>query len=708
MVVGPGRVAARIVADGSGAIAVRNDEAGEGTRRPGGVADQQVEGVVVVAFDVVVGIVRRAVVADHPVAAGIDHRRAGGIGTDAADHVRALAGGSGERAGQRLQCCRQGADQHARAVAGAGTGAGAIGADGTDVLLVAERQRRTVGGEQQVLDVHLQRHLRPVGDLALDRVFAHRGVERQAQHLDVLRVLELQLGAVEGHRRVVVDRLQAAVGVVADLVRLVGIGDAVYERDVGAVIEELRGAARVARAGIDGRVGADVGQLRVVVHEVHAQLGAAVEPFRVVLQGDAELVGEAEAVGLAVLQALDVERGVGETGQRVVEQAPGAVLVLRRTAEADRHEVAGVVGAEVGEGEVGTRRRDLHRLPFELVVGLDGGALEGLEAAEQRGLRGEHLFHREAGAQEVVGVDRLRLVDRVDHQQGGLAPVDGLAAELPGQLLLQGQRRLAVDHRVEQLQALADLAERRVLAALALHHPTRTVDDAAGGAGHRVAVAAGLGIVARQAVVVGGRGNRAHVEVVLAGDAVGVVLGEVVVDEVVEVDAAREEAEVAVAEREVLRELQRRLGEVVATVVEIAVVEVVGERTRHFREPRRRIALGAEQALAGLVQRAPVGQAPADVGIEIGLADQVRRGLLHAHLHAGGDGGIEHRVDAVLAEGHLELDGGRRSRQNGQGDPQPTLPQIAAHALSPQLRSAVAEPRSCARNRSAFFVDDGR
>ena len=179
-------------------------------------------------------------------------------------------------------------------------------------------------------------------------------------------------------------------------------------------------------AGLRGE-GAHVGQLRVVVHEVERELGSVVELLGVVAEREAVLAAVAR---LVVGQAVHRQRGGLDARQRVVLRSAQAVRVFGRAAEVHVGLVHGVVGADhVAQVEEAARRGRFHRPPFELVVALDRGVLERLEARVGHRHRREHFLHLEADAPEVGGRHRLRLVDGVDHQQGRLAPVHDLAAE---------------------------------------------------------------------------------------------------------------------------------------------------------------------------------------------------------------------------------------------------------------------------------------
>ena len=156
------------------------------------------------------------------------------------------------------------------------------------------------------------------------------------------------------------------------------------------------------------------------------------------------------------------------------------------------------------------------------------------------------------------------------------------------------------------------------------------------------------------------------------------VFPELVVDKVVEEQSAGEKAHVAACEGEVLGDLQRCLGEVVLVVVEVAVVEIVGILPRHLGQARTRKTLAAEQTLAGLVvgviesgqqRHRAAALASTNIGVEIALAHQGSTLILHPQLRAERGGGVEHRLDAVLAERQLEVDG---KGQPGQGQQQGT------------------------------------
>ena len=74
---------------------------------------------------------------------------------------------------------------------------------------------------------------------------------------------------------------------------------------------------------------------------------------------------------------------------------------------------------------------------------------------------------------------------------------------------------------------------------------------------------------------------RGHLVHVLPCDAIGVVFGEIVVDEIVEVQPAREEPEATVREAQILRDLGDGLHRIALAVIQVAVVIV------HAVLPRR-------------------------------------------------------------------------------------------------------------------------
>jgi hypothetical protein len=65
---------------------------------------------------------------------------------------------------------------------------------------VAAGQRRAGGGERQVGDRDLQRLIGAIGHFALHRQFSEGGVEAQAKHLQIFRVLKEDLTGVQRHR----------------------------------------------------------------------------------------------------------------------------------------------------------------------------------------------------------------------------------------------------------------------------------------------------------------------------------------------------------------------------------------------------------------------------------------------------------------------------------------------------------------------------
>ena len=179
------------------------------------------------------------------------------------------------------------------------------------------------------------------------------------------------------------------------------------------------------------------------------------------------------------------------------------------------------------------------------------------------------------------------------------------------------------------------------------------------------------------------------------------VFPELVVDKVVEEQSAGEKAHVAACEGEVLGDLQRCLGEVVLVVVEVAVVEIVGILPRHLGQARTRKTLAAEQTLAGLVvgviesgqqRHRAAALASTNIGVEIALAHQGSTLILHAQLRAERGGGVEHRLDAVLAERQLEVDG---KGQPGQSQQQGTHGVRNAHLDLLSSTALFAAARRC-------------
>src|SRR3546814_9776275 len=100
------------------------------------------------------------------------------------------------------------------------------------------------------------------------RPVAERGVERHAVQLDVLRILDLQLGRIKADH------------VTARAFRIVRIEQRMQQRHVSAGREELHGAGGVLGAGFYGRVEAHVRGACVVILEIETQLRAAAKILR--------------------------------------------------------------------------------------------------------------------------------------------------------------------------------------------------------------------------------------------------------------------------------------------------------------------------------------------------------------------------------------------------------------------------------------------
>src|SRR3546814_15890086 len=84
---------------------------------------------------------------------------------------------------------------------------------------------------------------------------------------------------------------------------------------------------------------------------------------------------------------------------------------------------------------------------------------------------------------------------------------------------------------------------------------------------------------------------------------------EIVVDEVIEVEPAAVEAEVAPVQRQVLRDLGDGLRQVALVVVDVAIVAAHRVGAGQAAESYGGINLIAEQTLAGLVGTAEIGRA---------------------------------------------------------------------------------------------------
>ncbi len=495
------------------------------------------------------------------------------------------------------------------------------------------------------------------------------------------------------------------------------VGKEIHRTGGVDVIDVAGGAGATGIGGVEARVR----QARVVVHVVQRQIGAVVEPVGVVVQLDAVL---APGARFPVGQALDGGGAVGDAGQRIVLRRAEVVRVQRRLAEAGVDELADVVGAHRQAGEVGARGLHLDRLPFELVEAFHRGVFQRLEAEVDHVDRGEEFLHLAADAEHIVGVDRIGLVDAVQHQGGALAPVHQLPADLEGDGLVcgEGNRQLAVEIGVEVLDVGAGLGQGFAVGALA-------ADVAAAAVNHEIAVAVGLTIAAvveqgalhRTQYAADGAGEEvgdveaaegiaqaggdgrhaeragqarhmaAYLQIVLRRDFVGMGFGEIVVDEIVEVQAAGKDAETLPGQGQVGGDLGRSLEQVVFRVVQIALVAVDRSRARRVEQDLRRVDLILEQALADLV--GAVGAA-ADIGIDVALADQVLALRLHAYADAGGEGGVEHPFHALIAaeSRNGEINGlsrlpGQQAHGGNQNTPYQPQAQNALHRSSPPLRA---------------------
>ena len=460
-----------------------------------------------------------------------------------------------------------GAGVHGIAAAIAGTAAvlgeatAARGAGAADGWIMTGRKQRPGCREGDVDDRNLQGQVRPVRNLALHRPGAEWRVEAQAEHIDILGILEKDFLGIEAvgfgigavgvgphsgeqwqecgdigtdigdHARVRDDRGQR---IHCEL--LPGAGDR-KPRDVVADAEKFAGVRSIDTFGIAGGprtagVGGDeahVGQARVVAHVVEAELGTVVEVLGVVLEGESVLSGVFRRL---VRGPLEIGGGRCDQRKRIVQKIPDLVRIVRRATEAEVEVVAHVVGAGVDRREIGPRRRDLQRLPFILVDQFERGIVERIEAQAEHADRFEHFLDRHADTVEIVGVRRIPLVDAVDRDQRAFAPVDRLAADLERDRIVLDQVDRAGDVEVQQLQVGAGLLE-RASAAVDFGRFAGSVDP------FEIAVGDGVS------------GDSGAVRV-LGGDQSREVVTLIHVDRVIEIQPASEQREIAVAEREIL------------------------------------------------------------------------------------------------------------------------------------------------------------
>src|SRR3546814_3583850 len=72
----------------------------------------------------------------------------------------------------------------------------------------------------KILQIDLHRRIRPIREFTLQRPVAERGVERHAVQLDVLRILDLQLGRVSAEHQAVRHRSEEHTSELQSLMRI--------------------------------------------------------------------------------------------------------------------------------------------------------------------------------------------------------------------------------------------------------------------------------------------------------------------------------------------------------------------------------------------------------------------------------------------------------------------------------------------------------
>ncbi len=602
--------------------AVRRHERRKRTSRARRVTDTEIKSVVERA--------RRSIGIDHIVAGGIQ----GGAVVDDRDRRtpftgRTDSGGRSRTAGPQRKHIR---DAHRSAGQTADRAEDGIHQpqgrrqcirrqQAIQIRIMAPRQGRPECCKHQIFGIHLQRCVRPVGDLTLERPAKRGRRKADAHQMDIFGILDHQLDRIQRHG--------VAGGVGWILPR-----ELADDRQIRASRQEADRIIRIDAevvtltpcAAGHRREEARVRQARVIVHVVEAELGSVVELFGVVLQRYTILPGR---IGFVVLQAFDRGRSVGHARQRVVQRECEPFGILGRAAEVH----IGIVDCIVDANNVRQRihrsgGRRFQRLPFELIERFEGRVIERLERERDHVQRREDLLDLVANAVVVVGVDRIGLIQRIQCLQQGLAPVDQLTPDLETELLLVPQRDRTKEIRIKQLYFGTNLAQQ--FAALAV-----TVD--------RRALAV-LGDAQRRI-----RGHK--VSLVGRVELVRMIFSEIGVDPVVVVQPLGEKAEVAVGQREILGDLGQSRRQIALVIVPVAIVVVRTELPRRHGQRRRWMALIAEQALAGLVQAA------ADVRIDVRLAQIVRVPVLHANCSAHHDRTVEYALDCfIVAPGQTEAD----------------------------------------------------
>ena len=298
---------------------------------------------------------------------------------------------------------------HALPAANLRTG-GDISRHRREVRFDVQRRQQQFGGST------LQRQVRPVAVLALQRDAVRKlRVERQADQVDVLRILQEVAGA--------------AVLPGSDTDAATGLR---RQRHVGRGRRGTAGAARIGRLQRRHQRHA-----RVVVLVVRAEFGRA-QPFREVAGGDTELaeavrtIAHADAVdpdaGRAIegTEAGGLRRG-GQPGGRAGTRERVAHEIVIAAAEADHRAIA-VIAGDVGGREVRAARVEQEVVEARLHIAFGGQRIGQFLRERQHRRRPERFAQLGTRRAQTQHIKRIGGVDAVLDERR-LAPVDHLVAD---------------------------------------------------------------------------------------------------------------------------------------------------------------------------------------------------------------------------------------------------------------------------------------